>query len=74
MPGSYNGPITQHHEYAITGKANQDESFGVKKHSHSNGRSHNDGAHRKEGRMRDAARAIPKGNGYHPLPDHGPVE
>lgn len=34
MKNPYSGPVTQHHDYAITGEANKAEDFGTKPHNH----------------------------------------
>jgi hypothetical protein len=73
----FGGPITQHHEYAITGKANQNEAFGVDGHDHK----HKPNKEPKVGRKRelgDQERGIGAGLKPHPkrmpmqaAPDHG---
>lgn len=69
----YGGPVPQHEEYAITGKANQDENFGVLQHDHKNNPFKEGNVHRKPA-LRDGKRGIPKHDGgFHHLPDHGPV-
>jgi hypothetical protein len=76
----YGGPITQYEEYAITGKAPQDEDFGVLKHNHK----HRPNTEPKGGRkawLRDHERGVPPGIKYDPqrmtmpaVPDHGDHE
>jgi hypothetical protein len=73
----YGGPIPQHHEYAITGKANQDQDFGVLPHNHRNSSNPEPKIGRKS-HLRDHERGIGPGLKPHPkrmpmqaAPDHG---
>lgn len=68
MPGGYSGPITQHHEYAITGTANKDENFGVGPLGKP------DFKHGKKiprGELKESNRGHGPSRGYHEQPDHG---
>ena len=73
------GPIGQHKEYAETGKINAAEDFGAQPHNHRDGGvNHNDGSHRKGGRLRDHECGVRPGIKYHSkrmptqaAPDHG---
>ena len=74
------GPITQHEEYAITGKANQDQDFGVLKHDHKN-RPNTEPKGGRKAWLRDHDRGVPPGIKYDPqrmtmqaAPDHGDHE
>jgi len=73
----YGGPTTQHEGYAVTGKAPQDESFGVLPHNHKD-RPNREPKIGHKRHLRDRDRAIGASIKYHPnrmpmqaAPDHG---
>jgi hypothetical protein len=68
-----NSLIRQHKRMAMGQDPDQDETFGVKPHSHTNKANSEPEVHRRPA-MRDGRRGISKGRGFHPAPDHGPVE
>lgn len=69
----------QHKTYAESGLVpGQKDNFGVQPHNHRDGYSHNDGAHRAGGGLKDSQRGIRPGIKIHPkrmpvqaAPDHG---
>lgn len=69
----YKGDVPQHEDYAITGKANQEEDFGMQPHNHKDrGMIMSEpGTHRRPA-LKDHKRGIRTHDGFHPLPDHGP--
>ncbi len=58
--------IRQHQQLARTGKAPQDETFGVESPFRSAG-----GDNPSRGHLRETKRGISRPRGYHPEPDHG---
>ncbi len=73
----FGGDITQHENYAITGKTAQggpgSPSFGVQMHDHKN-KQHKNPKETRGVAMKDHKRGIRKTDGYHAEPDHGPTE
>jgi hypothetical protein len=66
------GPIKQHQREARHGGDPQEHTdFGVKPHNHTH-KAHSEPEGGKKKHMHDGKRGIPKHNGYHPQPDHGP--
>jgi len=61
----YGGTVTQHEGYAVTGRANQDETFGVEGHDHT----HKPNRKPKIGRkrhLRDHERGVGPSINHHP--------
>lgn len=64
------GPISQHKEYAETGKVPDEGNFDVAPFNATRRKTMD----RPTGSLSEGRRAIGKARGYHPEPDHGPFD